>query len=806
MKKCFFHFLFCTFLLSAKAQNCKDSVAQLLYSGNNFSNGSTQYNLGKVIADRSNNIFLNWPQPTFNQGITYFTFFKINDAGNLIQKKAFTNNEIYNGPSLINSKSELVYATNSSIQNDPNSCQQLKLLCADSSGLKKWEKKYQNDIGFYIGSNSAVAGRNDEIILTSGFGQGLCGTPAFQKDYLLYKFSSTGDLLLSKRYEITNLNGVKNNNIYIQSNVQLTGTEILMAGGFTYDDNSNLPQIRDGFFLSKIDYMSGKQLLSKSFTFTNNAQSPYRFFLKHIHYDSITKQTVVVARALSYEPWFFLMLLDENFNIIKTKRLLSGVPEAGSNLNHIEVLRDDNTIAICNPQKKDTSITYTIINNQLEIIRQQKIKLSSYYGFYSEFGFAPFFDNTGTLRIRVNDLLTSLSNKMLLLNTADYYKGQVLCYAYDTAYYKTEDAYAKELQVSFWSEDLPPLNVSDVPLSIAEEIQIQTTEVCKKVSTCTSIKISGSKKYCLSDSTGTFNVKINPECIRNIVWDFDTTAFRMRKLLNDTLIQLEFLKPYKGFIYTRLKGCLLKDSIEVEINAPKKAIDLGKDSVLCPQKMISLNAGNGFADYNWQDGSKLQIYTVKKPGIYWVSVVDSCGNFFRDTIIVNDATNKLELKYSDILCREDTATLQLPATFSSFLWQPAEWAIRENNILKVFPPKTTLFTLQANSFEHCNLTDTLLVKVKECPISIFFPNAFTPNNDGLNERYKPVITGQLIKYDLSIFNRWGQLVFRTNKPYESWDGTTKNTQIIPGIYTWICNYTFKNRNTRQEKGNIVLIK
>lgn len=348
MKKLPFILTFCTFLLGVKGQECKDSVVQLLFLGNNYPNGATPYFLSKTIADKNNNIYFNWPQPIFTDVINELTFFKINNEGKLIEKKIFTNNEVYGGPSFINSRNELVYTGFDRLnQNEPNKCNQLKLLCLDSSGTIKWEKKYLNNTGFFFGSNSAIAGKNDEIILAADGSNNICSNTALQKDYFLYKFSRTGALLMSKRYEITNLNLIGNNSYYIQSNVQLTGTEILMAGGFTYNE-INQDQLKDAFFLSKIDYTSGKLLLTKAFTFTNNTQNPYRFHLKHIHYDSKTRQIVIVARAMAYEPSFFLMLLDENFYVIKTKRLICGEPEAGSRSIHIEVIRNDNTIAICN--------------------------------------------------------------------------------------------------------------------------------------------------------------------------------------------------------------------------------------------------------------------------------------------------------------------------------------------------------------------------------------------------------------------------------------------------------------------------
>ncbi|HNJ94111.1 MAG TPA: gliding motility-associated C-terminal domain-containing protein, partial [Ferruginibacter sp.] len=90
---------------------------------------------------------------------------------------------------------------------------------------------------------------------------------------------------------------------------------------------------------------------------------------------------------------------------------------------------------------------------------------------------------------------------------------------------------------------------------------------------------------------------------------------------------------------------------------------------------------------------------------------------------------------------------------------------------------------------------------------ILFPNAFTPNNDGLNDRYKPSVVGTLQSYELIIYNRYGQPVFRSKDPNDGWNGSFKNSsKPLAGTYVWFCRYRFNGGQPLQEKGTFMLIR
>ncbi len=119
--------------------------------------------------------------------------------------------------------------------------------------------------------------------------------------------------------------------------------------------------------------------------------------------------------------------------------------------------------------------------------------------------------------------------------------------------------------------------------------------------------------------------------------------------------------------------------------------------------------------------------------------------------------------------------------------------------------------LMITTAEGC-IDDTIINAIVE-PITIFFiPNTFTPNGDIRNEFFFPVMFGvSEDDYDLEIYNRWGDLLFRTNLLNRKWDGTApeigQSTSIVQdGVYIW--KITFKNlkNDVKQYVGHVNVLK
>ena len=89
----------------------------------------------------------------------------------------------------------------------------------------------------------------------------------------------------------------------------------------------------------------------------------------------------------------------------------------------------------------------------------------------------------------------------------------------------------------------------------------------------------------------------------------------------------------------------------------------------------------------------------------------------------------------------------------------------------------------------------------------YSPNAFSPNGDGVNDTFQPILTDiDFNTYELNVFNRWGDIIFKTDDYMNSWDGTYNGEPMIGGVYTFKINYKTRRGIDQNEIGQIILIK
>jgi gliding motility-associated-like protein len=87
----------------------------------------------------------------------------------------------------------------------------------------------------------------------------------------------------------------------------------------------------------------------------------------------------------------------------------------------------------------------------------------------------------------------------------------------------------------------------------------------------------------------------------------------------------------------------------------------------------------------------------------------------------------------------------------------------------------------------------------------YIPNAFTPDGAS-NNLFKPLLFGNILQYEFSIYNRWGQIVFQSKQPGAGWDGYYHGAPVTPGVYAWYCRYTLDGQSPQVNKGTVILIR
>lgn len=494
--------------------------------------------------------------------------------------------------------------------------------------------------------------------------------------------------------------------------------------------------------------------------------------------------------------------LDSNFRVANVLAIIPTTNNYNNLALDIDVNKNNQSCILFNNEK---DYYYSLINDQNILVVEKKINLpiKKPIGLNTK---SLIYDSAGTIYNLAQYDIASRNQYELLKVKSNWQNNTSGCLGTDIQFVNLQNLLFTPYSFT-WNSITPDIAQKQSINLITTSFSGQEQVICKEVFVCDTIKINGNTQYCLPVANTTFTIHKNKRCTQKIIWIIDTTAIKIMAQPNDTTINVSFLKPYHGYIKATFDNCILKDSFYIDVNAPKQYLDLGTDSLLCPGKATILNAGKGFKSYIWQDGTtNTQIFTATQPGVYNVKAIDSCGNIFNDTITLKKLDDSLSINFSSPICLYDTATIILNSKLINYTWSPYNDAIIFSNTLKLFPSTTTLFTIIGQRFLNCTLSDTVLIHVINCPVYIYFPNAFTPNNDTHNDTFKPFIKGKFQQYQLSIYNRFGQLVFYSKKITDGWDGTFKGEAQDPATFVWYCSYKMENKSTKSIKGNVSLLR
>ena len=122
----------------------------------------------------------------------------------------------------------------------------------------------------------------------------------------------------------------------------------------------------------------------------------------------------------------------------------------------------------------------------------------------------------------------------------------------------------------------------------------------------------------------------------------------------------------------------------------------------------------------------------------------------------------------------------------------------------VSPTISTTYSLMVSDGDGCTASANVLVTINNLTTAII-PNAFSPNNDGHNDTFG-VKGNNIERYQLNVYNRWGQVVFATTNLGDNWDGSHKGIDAPIGTYVYYAQIIFTDGSSKSLKGNVVLIR
>jgi len=142
----------------------------------------------------------------------------------------------------------------------------------------------------------------------------------------------------------------------------------------------------------------------------------------------------------------------------------------------------------------------------------------------------------------------------------------------------------------------------------------------------------------------------------------------------------------------------------------------------------------------------------------------------------------------------------------TYSWSPAINLSCTDCAQPIASPITDIhYTLTITDASGCTDTATILIVVKE-DYEVYIPNIFSPNGDGVNDEFTPMDFGAAKDIEAMIFNKWGELIFRTDKLQHGWDGTYKGKDCDVGVYTYFIRGSYLNGTPYKKTGSVTLIR
>ncbi len=296
----------------------------------------------------------------------------------------------------------------------------------------------------------------------------------------------------------------------------------------------------------------------------------------------------------------------------------------------------------------------------------------------------------------------------------------------------------------------------------------------------------------------------------NFWWaDLDTNAQRWFIVQGDTTI--------KAYAIDFCGMDTVEASIFIRGAQANPPIIQVEDYYICPGEEIQIQAyvsgGIEPLTYNWIDGLPQETRRTVLPkdtSVYIFQVIDACGNVYRDSCTVfvyPDPIARFTARQINFLALEVVTENNSEGHNNTYEWDfgdgtPPVFDFIPTHIYTQ-PGKYTITLIATNQFE-CTDTIRRNIDVKRDYL-LYIPNAFSPNNDLLNDKFQVVAEG-IIGYEISIFNRWGQIVYFSEDINKPWDGNFNGNPAPIGSYRYLIRVFLPREQIEVRQGNVNLIR
>lgn len=299
---------------------------------------------------------------------------------------------------------------------------------------------------------------------------------------------------------------------------------------------------------------------------------------------------------------------------------------------------------------------------------------------------------------------------------------------------------------------------------------------------------------------------------------------------NGVIVNKAITKDTLLFLYDIKDGCAFEDSFHIVIGQkPKISFQVDKISACVPFTATFINASTNIGDSSvWYFGTDSLLvvgdkpvvnYTFKEAKCYDVQFKTSkngCGNSLtKQQLICGNSTPiaDFEIEPTTISALDPTVTFFNTSSPDATIFS---WDFGDDKNSKEKNPKHGYFgkpqsyvvTLFASNTAKCTSQKSKLIDIID-EFIYYVPNSFTPDGDDLNNSFTPILYSGFDpqSYTLTIYDRWGEILFVSHDPEIGWDGTYGNNVGLVGIYTWTIQVTTSlTKEVKKLHGHVNLIR
>ena len=228
------------------------------------------------------------------------------------------------------------------------------------------------------------------------------------------------------------------------------------------------------------------------------------------------------------------------------------------------------------------------------------------------------------------------------------------------------------------------------------------------------------------------------------------------------------------------------------------------DSLVCadaaPVSLLPLLGPDAQPGGVWTGAGGTFNPTTDASGVIRYVVPERAGCPADTAFVTMEIQGVVDPGFSDTtLCYGESLRLEVPAGLDTWQWLDGSISL----VFTVFEPGVYGISGQSGP---CSFSEEVVVDFYNCKPCIWYaPNVFSPNDDGVNDRWQVFVPCAYTAFTLEVYDRWGSRLFSTNDPETSWDG--RDAQ--PGVYVWHMRLTgdlLGEEKVYEDEGDVTVVR